>query len=422
MSSGFDCTDKICQYHLRGRCSWGITCQNVHCDLPYQWRWRESWSNRWTAFGENENERIEQAFCDPATEKYIASNGMTIYFKSMSDSDYEGRCFKIERLSTPSSVNHGNQTWRTKWLWYWKNPEGRWRKYGHSDKYEGNAAKIKSNELEAAFVADPTGGANFRTTGKCSYGYIVSFRSMTQRNTEYDTIRKMRRRPKFINKLDFELNHLRYVHNSGSGMSKTIMAPENWMIPVWKELSDHILIVPLNKSDSEYKEIENVFLKTLWKVRIKSIERIENGDLWENYMMKRSKMLKQKKDIGETRVFHGTKNNNISAICKQGFDFRLNGQATGTIYGKGCYFATNSSYSDSYAERGKDKSMFVAKILPGEYVCGEHNYSRPPPKDKSDRASDLYDSCVDDDQNPTIFVIFDNNQMYPEYMIRYKRK
>jgi hypothetical protein len=40
-------------------------------------------------------------------------------------------------------------------------------------------------------------------------------------------------------------------------------------------------------------------------------------------------MLKQKKDIGETRVFHGTKNNNISAICKQGFDFRLNGQATG---------------------------------------------------------------------------------------------
>jgi hypothetical protein len=57
---------------------------------------------------------------------------MTIYFKSMSDSDYEGRCFKIERLSTPSSVNHGNQTWGTKWLWYWKNPEGRWRKYGHS--------------------------------------------------------------------------------------------------------------------------------------------------------------------------------------------------------------------------------------------------------------------------------------------------
>jgi poly [ADP-ribose] polymerase 7/11/12/13 len=91
----------------------------------------------------------------------------------------------------------------------------------------------------------------------------------------------------------------------------------------------------------------------------------------------------------------------------------------GTQYGKGCYFAVDSSYSDSYAENGTNKSMFVAKILPGEYVCGKSSYRRPPRKDESDLSSDLYDSCVDNVWNPTIFVIFDNNQIYPEFLIRY---
>ncbi|XP_060584165.1 protein mono-ADP-ribosyltransferase PARP11-like [Ruditapes philippinarum] len=141
-------------------------------------------------------------------------------------------------------------------------------------------------------------------------------------------------------------------------------------------------------------------------------------------MMKKSKMMKKKNErkIGEKRVFHGTKNQYIAAICKQGFDFRLNGQTTATMYGKGCYFARDSSYSNNYAENGTDKSMFVAKILPGEYVCGNPDYCRPPHKVESDQSSDLYDSCVDNVRNPTIFVIFDNNQIYPEFLVRYTTK
>ncbi|XP_060562496.1 protein mono-ADP-ribosyltransferase PARP11-like [Ruditapes philippinarum] len=139
-------------------------------------------------------------------------------------------------------------------------------------------------------------------------------------------------------------------------------------------------------------------------------------------------MLKKKNEsqLGEKRVFHGSLNKNVAAICKQGFDFRLegqaSGQASGLAYGKGCYFATESDYSNTYTENGSDKSMFVAKILPGEYVRGNSSYCRPPHKDTSDQSSDLYDSCVDDYNNPSIFVIFDNNQIYPEYLIRYTKK
>jgi len=52
-------------------------------------------------------------------------------------------------------------------------------------------------------------------------------------------------------------------------------------------------------------------------------------------------------------------------------------------------------------------------------VEGNQEHRRPPPKDPKNPNSPLYDSCVDSVTKPTIFVIFDNNQVYPEYIIKY---
>jgi hypothetical protein len=41
----------------------------------------------------------------------------------------------------------------------------------------------------------------------------------------------------------------------------------------------------LKENDTEYKEIEGLFLDSFGRtVCIKSIERIENGDLWEDFI------------------------------------------------------------------------------------------------------------------------------------------
>ncbi|XP_060562489.1 zinc finger CCCH-type antiviral protein 1-like [Ruditapes philippinarum] len=168
---------------------------------------------------------------------------MTIDFQQMSGTDNIGGLFEIERLSTPSLVNRGNQTWRTNWLWYWQNPYGEWIKFGDLDDYGGNKAEIKSKDLEEAFVADPTGVVKFKTTGTQSYEYIVEFSEMIQRNTAYNTRRELRRRPEFIIKLDFELNRLRLVRTTDSAVSKGIKAPANWGIPKGKDLFEHIVIV-----------------------------------------------------------------------------------------------------------------------------------------------------------------------------------
>ena len=123
----------------------------------------------------------------------------------------------------------------------------------------------------------------------------------------------------------------------------------------------------------------------------------------------------------EMRLFHGTNPEVVEAICKQNFDWRVNGK-NGTAYGQGSYFAVNSSKSNCYAKEDNKRSkfMFVAKVLAGSYTEGKSSYQRPPSKtDPGNPASDLYDSCVDKMSDPSIFVIFQNDQFYPEYIIEY---
>ena len=124
--------------------------------------------------------------------------------------------------------------------------------------------------------------------------------------------------------------------------------------------------------------------------------------------------------VNEKNLFHGTTPDSVEAICKQNIDWRLHGK-NASKYGEGSYFAVNASYSHSYAKRDDNmfQFMFLTKVLVGSYTEGHSSYRRPPPKQPSDPASDLYDSCVDNTSNPTIFVVFDTDQFYPEYIIQY---
>ena len=124
--------------------------------------------------------------------------------------------------------------------------------------------------------------------------------------------------------------------------------------------------------------------------------------------------------VNEKQLFHGTNPENVEGICKDNFDWRLYGK-NATVYGAGSYFAVSASYSDNYAKRDikGSKFMFVAKVLAGSYTTGHSSYRRPPAKNPVDQASDLYDSCVNCVSFPTIFVVFDIDQCYPEYIIEY---
>ncbi len=125
-------------------------------------------------------------------------------------------------------------------------------------------------------------------------------------------------------------------------------------------------------------------------------------------------------------LFHGARRNGIKGIVSQGHDFRLGG-ANGKRYGVGAYFALYSSYSESFCgsymeEDGKGGTRSVAKMIlsrvkVGEWAKGEENMRRPPPKVRGDDNGILFDSCVNRVEDPSIFVVFDNRQAYPMYLL-----
>ena len=137
-------------------------------------------------------------------------------------------------------------------------------------------------------------------------------------------------------------------------------------------------------------------------------------------LRKKEKMRQSEQTVDERALFHGTTPDAVEAICKRNFDWRLHGK-NATSFGAGSYFARDASYSHCYADKNAHgfQHMFVAKVLVGSFIRGHANYRTPPRKIPSDPASDLYDSCVDNQSNPRIFVVFDTDQVYPEYIITY---
>ena len=120
-----------------------------------------------------------------------------------------------------------------------------------------------------------------------------------------------------------------------------------------------------------------------------------------------------KANVNQKYLFHGTSHDEvIRCICREGFDWRVCGK-NGTLYGNGSYFARDASYSDRYSQEDSSgrKQMFLSLVLVGAYTKGEQNLSRPPA---------CYNSCVDNLENPGIYVIFHDDQSYPEYLIKYR--
>lgn len=170
------------------------------------------------------------------------------------------------------------------------------------------------------------------------------------------------------------------------------------------------------------------------------------------------------KDMQERRLFHGTEIRNVDDICKYNFDLRLAGQH-GHVLGKGklsdtgmivqlwsykvnncnvgltsffvfylgIYFAKHATYADKYSTRSTDplplfggetrgargentKIQFLARVVIGKSNVGQRHFQKP----DHGSSANAHDSCVDDIENPKVFVIFDPNQIYPEYLIQYR--
>ncbi|XP_048862591.1 protein mono-ADP-ribosyltransferase PARP12 [Brienomyrus brachyistius] len=387
----------ICVYFVKGSCKFGDKCRRLHFNMPYKWEVKtpQGWSTL------SDNEEVEKDFCNPC--KTYSRGIEPVCFDTMTRG-----LSKVRRLSTVSSVLQPTLFLTTKWAWYWEDEYGNWVQYASSNGgYK--PASITSEVLEQEYLKDSATVVEF-TAG--SQSYQLNFQDMIQKNKQYGTKKLVQRRPVFMSSTDIQkIKTSKTVHRQPN--SKAL--PAHWdKSQVTDTGYKKITLLP---SWSEYKEILALFRKTMLGFSIRQIERIQNKALWEVFQWQKELM---KKNNGgrdcEKLLFHGTDSKHVDAICQQNFDWRICG-THGTAYGKGSYFARDAKYSHGYTKSSGNRTMFVCRVLVGEYTEGDSSYLRPPSKDGGD--VHFYDSCVDDIYNPSIYVVFEKHQVYPEYLIQY---
>lgn len=302
---------------------------------------------------------------------------------------------------------------RVEFIWYWLDGTGQWIEYGKKHS-EHSAATMSSSDLEAAFLADQ-GGSVFFCAG--SQLYELNFRDMVQRNLRYQTRRKVCRWPRLV---FFGGDH---THGKGfcleSSSLPSLLFPSNWDHSALPDIGYKLVVV--SHSTKEHNEIKELFEKSMEGFAIRRLLRNQNPSLWQVFQWQKEQMRKKNggKMVDERLLFHGTSASHLHDICGQNFDWRICG-IHGTLYGKGSYFAKDASYSHQYCQPDTSfKMMFVARVLVGDYVQGNMTYLRPPPR--PDQRNSFYDSCVDSLLDPSVFVIFEKHQIYPEYVIEYKQ-
>ncbi|XP_078529413.1 zinc finger CCCH-type antiviral protein 1-like [Lissotriton helveticus] len=400
-----DCGDpnEICFYHIWAFCQRKSECPQMHYHLPYRWQIEKApgvWEDLpWM-------EDIEKAYSDPDN----ASSGRhDVNFEKMISSYHQ-----VRRLSTASSVTQPpDHQMTTEWVWHWKNEHGKWIEYGkHGGKEKSTIAPA---DLETIYLADKKAVVPFQAG---SQRYQINFKDMIQKNLIFGTEKDVRRRPRFVSKEDVDKlkPSTRSKGTANQPASSTKGIPGYWDSTAVPDVG--YKLVEVSKHSMEFKEIEKSFKKTMPQHSISKVERIQNITLWNFYQMQKDTMKKQNnKEVLEKQLFHGTKPIYLDGICHHNFDWRVCG-LNGTVYGKGSYFARDASYSHNYCNSNStSRTMFLARILVGDFVNGDASYTRPPSRPCTKNT--FYDSCVDKCQDPSIFVIFDKPQIYPEYIIEY---
>mmetsp|Transcript_9528 Transcript_9528/g.16634 ORF Transcript_9528/g.16634 Transcript_9528/m.16634 type:complete len:602 (+) Transcript_9528:26-1831(+) len=125
-------------------------------------------------------------------------------------------------------------------------------------------------------------------------------------------------------------------------------------------------------------------------------------------------------------LFHGTQDAAADAIIKGDFRIDKSGSNAGTLYGRGVYLAESCSKSDEYSA---ENSQGLRCMLLCRAILGNINYcaeKRPDPNRVAESCvSGPFHSVLGDREKVhntfREFVVYDDDQVYPEYVFWYRR-
>ncbi|XP_071754299.1 protein mono-ADP-ribosyltransferase TIPARP [Centroberyx gerrardi] len=435
----------ICVDFLQGQCVYGSDCAHHHTVLPYHWQIRRSSSQTWQSIADDSQEQLERLYCNPDNEQVrlkFQGRVFSLDFGAMRVCDLEFD--RVRRLTTPPSPLGPPPTnpnpipnCHTVWKYYCRDNFG-WREYSEPvvrliEEASGRGLK------EVRFIT-------------LQNQYILNIREGFQQNAVFGFRRQIKKRPMFMSSVvltpllqtlsglsssPLPSSSSSSCSSSSSSMDLSVslplsptstnppsLFPETWL-PM--TTSQDFLQVPVSRDDRSYRTVYSLFHKTVseTKFRILKILRVQNPFLWEKYKRKKEYMSRRLSEmdrlLSERHLFHGTSADVVEGICKHNFDPRVCGKHA-TMFGQGSYFARKAVYSHNFSKRSPKgvHCMFLAKVLTGRFTVGNPSMRRPPPISPRDPSSDLYDSCVDNWVDPQIYVIFNDDQSYPYFIIQYE--
>ncbi|CAL8350959.1 unnamed protein product [Lota lota] len=428
----------VCVDFLQGLCVYGSDCAHHHTVLPYHWQIHSSSSHTWQSIADESQEQLERLYCNPDNEQVrlkFKGRVFSLDFGAMLVCDMEFD--RVRRLSTPPSPTNTPPSpspnpipsCHTMWKYYCRDNFG-WREYSEPvvrliEEASGRGLK------EVRFIT-------------LQNQYILNIKEGFQQNAVFGFRRQIKKRPMYTSSVMLS-PHLQTLgglssspHPSSSSaeqlssplpLSPTTCNPPTLFPETWLPMatSQDYLQVPVSREDRSYRTVYSLFHKTVseTKFRILKILRVQNPFLWEKYKRKKEYMSRRLSEmdrmLSERHLFHGTSADVVEGICKHNFDPRVCGKHA-TMFGQGSYFARKAVYSHNFSKRSPKgvHCMFLAKVLTGRFTVGNPSMRRPPPISPRDASSDLYDSCVDNWVDPQIYVIFNDDQSYPYFIIQYE--
>ncbi|GLD53862.1 poly [ADP-ribose] [Lates japonicus] len=214
-------------------------------------------------------------------------------------------------------------------------------------------------------------------------------------------------------------------HGQKAKLKRLENLPDFTLPLYWDNMAagEGIKVVELQPSSAEYQTVKEAFKRTATAKTIIKIERLQNVHLRRAYEVQKKYIADKNGQggAGEKLLYHGTTQDNCDSIMKTGFNRSFAGK--NASFGQGSYFAVDANYSahTTYSRPAVDGSqlMFVARVLTGIYTWGFKGMKVPPPRNNQ-QPHNRYDSVVDKLDNPGMYVVFHDNQAYPDYLITFK--
>ena len=196
--------------------------------------------------------------------------------------------------------------------------------------------------------------------------------------------------------------------------------PENW------ENFEEFRFYELEKNCLEFETIAKNFKESLERpVKVAKVSRVENQKLWLNYIKEKKRLFEKYEhyEIAEENLYYQVENpNNLDTLLKEE-GINLGNCIKQGAFGHGIYLSKQAKafHSGGFLQKKNQKNqMILCKVLVGVIqTAKEVKRDRKELDLIVDSINKTYDSLEYVSPQGVVIVVFDDNRIYPEYVIDY---